>query len=416
MNEEPMEATSVPQSPCASPLMYGARGATLALNADRIGSANYPSELEDALPRRTFAEACAEIRGWPSYEATALRNLSSAAAGAGIASLLYKDESTRFGLGSFKALGGAYAVMQVLATQLSRSLGRGKLGYAELTSEQAKPLAKAVTVACATDGNHGRSVAWGARMFGCSAVIYLHAGVSQGRERALEDLGARVIRIDGNYDDSVRAAAAEAAHHGWIVVSDTSYGGYLDIPRQVMAGYGVMVAEILGQLAGQPRLTHVFVQAGVGGLAAAVCAYLWQSLGPERPMLVVVEPEKAACLQASARTGRPVVVEGELDTVMAGLACGEVSEIAWQILSVGADAFMTIDDAAALEQMRQLAATGIVAGESATAGVAASLIAAEDPAFRSALRLDGDSRVLCLGTEGATDPDLYEAIIASPTQ
>ena len=397
-------------------LMRGAGGATLALNTGKREVDQYPGELEAALPSQTFVEACREIRQWPGYEPTLLRELSTAAARAGVASILYKDESTRFGLGSFKALGGAYAVMQVLAAELSRKLGGGKLGFADLTSEAVLPLASAITVACATDGNHGRSVAWGARLFGCNAVIYLHSGVSGGREQALVDLGARVVRIDGNYDDSVRAAAADAARENWIVVSDTSYAGYVEIPQLVMAGYGLMMAEILGALAGEPRLTHVFVQAGVGGLAAAVCAYLWQHLGAERPLFVVVEPEKAACLQASIQAGRPVAIAGDLDTVMAGLACGEVSEIAWSILSAGADAFMTIPDSAAVDQMRLLARVGIVAGESATAGVAACLIVADDPTFRSMLRIDSTSRILCLGTEGATDMHLYEALTASSAQ
>jgi diaminopropionate ammonia-lyase len=242
-------------------------------------------------------------------------------------------------------------------------------------------------------------------------VIYVHAAVSEGRCRAIEAYGAEVRRVAGTYDDAVRQAAADAAAQGWQVVSDTSYEGYVDVPRDVMQGYSLMVEEALSHLPEGVLPTHVFVQGGVGGLAAGVCSYLWERFEAGRPRFVVVEPVTADCLFRSGQAGRPVAAEGGLETIMAGLACGEVSLLAWDILSVGADAFMTIDDAAAASVMRMLADDGIVAGESAVAGLAGFLLAAGDSDARARLGLDASSVVLVFGTEGATDPAVYREIV-----
>jgi len=359
--------------------------------------------------------AFAEITRWPGYAPTPLRSLDALARALGIAAVHYKDEGDRFGLGSFKALGGAYAVRRHLGTRLAAALGR-PVTTAELIDGTHRARTESITVTTATDGNHGRSVAWGAQLFGCRAVIYIHATVSAGRQAAIERYGAQVVRTPGNYDDSVRRAASDAAANGWTVVSDTSYPGYRDIPRDVMHGYTVMVEEALRQWPDETPPTHAFVQGGVGALPASVAAHLWQRLGTRRPRFVVVEPERAACLLASARAGKPVAVTGVLDTVMAGLACGEASELAWDLLVRGADAFMAIPDAGAIDAMRLLAAQHppVVAGESAVAGLAALRAAAADPATRAALGLGPDSRVLLFGSEGATDPELYRSIVGRP--
>src|SRR5690606_35466744 len=194
-----------------------------------------------------------------------------------------------------------------------------------------------ITVTCATDGNHGRSVAWGAHLFGCKCVIYVHETVSKGRKDAIASYGAEVRVVPGNYDDAVRKAASDAQANGWFVVTDTSYEGYTSVPRDVMQGYTIMAEESMQQIKQTP--THIFVQGGVGGLAAAVCAHYWEKQGSERPRFIVAEPDRADCLYRSAKAGKPVAVHGALDTIMAGLACGEVSIIAWDILSEGADAF-----------------------------------------------------------------------------
>ena len=364
-----------------------------------------------------LAQARAEIGAWPGYAPTPLWNLSGLAAQAGLGAIRYKDEAGRFGLGSFKALGGAYAVLRLLQRVLAMQgvPAQGLAGAAELAAGTQRARTSGVTVTCATDGNHGRAVAWGARTFGCRSVVYLHEHVSAGREKAIAALGAEIRRTPGTYDDSVRQAAADAKRQGWHVVSDTSYPGYADVPREVMQGYGVLVAEALDQL-GAETLTHVFVQGGVGGLAAAVCATLWERLGPRRPRLVVVEPERADCLFQSAVHGEPTPVKGALDTVMAGLACGEVSLAAWEVLAPGADDFLAIPDEAALDTMRLLAqGTGgdapLAGGESGVAGLAGLLSACADGTLRKKLALDPASRVLAIGSEGATDPELYARIV-----
>lgn len=357
-------------------------------------AAHYPAAWQDVLDFATMAEAVSAVTGWPSYEPTPLLGLAGLARAVGVGKIWYKDESRRFGLGSFKALGGAYAV-----SRLRREQPDGEL-----------------TVACATDGNHGRSVAWGSRMFGCRCVIYIHAGVSHSRQRAMEALGAMVVRVPGNYDDSVRQVAEDAARQGWIVVSDTSYPGCMEIPRHVMAGYTVLTQEIAQQLGHAP--SHVIVQGGVGGLAAAVTADLWRRFGDHRPQITVVEPDRADCLYQSAMAGYPVTVVGALDTLMAGLACGAPSELAWRILSSGVDAFATISDSGVPAAMRLAARSpfgdpSIEAGESAVAGLVLLLAASARPGILSLLGLDHTSEVVLLGTEGATDLELYSQIVGA---
>jgi len=378
-------------------------------------SAEIGSRQLVVLNEKGFANAFREIASWTGYAPTPLHELAGLARAAGVKRIWYKDEAGRFGLGSFKALGGAYAVLRLLINELERQ-GHPGASARDLLVGRFRDEVREMTVTCATDGNHGRSVAWGAQLFGCRAVIYIHATVSEGRRDAIAQYGAEVVRVAGNYDDAVRQAARDAAAEGRFVVSDTSYPGYTEVPRDVMQGYTVMVEEVLRQLPQEILPTHVFVQGGVGGLAAAVCAHFWLRCGRERPRLVVVEPDQAACLFESARHGKPTVVEGELDTVMAGLACGEVSLLAWEILDEGADAFLTIPDAAALDCMRLLAdGVGedrpLVAGESAVAGLAGLLLACASAETASLLGLGPESRILVFGSEGDTDPELYTRIV-----
>jgi diaminopropionate ammonia-lyase len=366
-----------------------------------------------------FAQARDEIAAWPGFAPTPLVDLPGLAAAAGLARVAIKDEGGRFGLGSFKALGGAYAVLRRLKERVARDTG-AEPSTADILSGRYADTARAMTVCCATDGNHGRSVAWGASMFGLNCAIYLHEHVSGARERAITRFGAETRRVEGTYDDSVHEAAADAARNGWTVVSDTSYEGYTDIPRDVMAGYAVMAAEALDQWGPEPP-SHVFVQAGVGGLAAAVCGHYWERLGPERPRFVVVEPERAACLFESVRTGRAAAIDGDLDTVMAGLAAGETSLVAWDILDTGADDYLTVPDATAGEGMRLLADgvdgdPPLVAGESAVAGLAGLLAARTRPETAAALGLDGTARVLLFLSEGDTDAQVYERIVGRPAE
>lgn len=391
-------------------------GAKFELYENPRASRAAPYEAEgrsDILSDRAFEVARREIAAWPGYHETPLRELPGLARALKIGRIFYKDEGGRFGLGSFKALGGAYAVLRILQRAIEQKTGR-RADAREILSGRHKEITSAITVTCATDGNHGRSVAYGARLFGARCVIYIHATVSQGRADMIASYGAEVRRVSGNYDDAVRQADVEAKANGWLIVSDTSYEGYVNVPRDVMQGYSVMVDEALKQMPGPP--THVFVQGGVGGLAAAVCSHLWQKYRDQRPLYVVVEPDKADCLYRSAKAGKPIVVHGALDTIMAGLACGEVSLLAWKILQPGADAFMTVTDDAAAQMMRLLAKSpygdgAIVAGKSAVAGLVGLAVAAENQETRAQLKLGLGSVALLFGTEGATDPLIYCQIV-----
>ena len=364
------------------------------------------------LPSAGFRRAKAEITGWPAYQPTPLRDLRNVAGSAAVGSVQLKHEAERFGLGSFKALGGAYAVAALLQAELARRGNAGAVGTAELVSGRHRGVTGTITVTCATDGNHGRAVAWGAQRFGCRAVIFLHERVSEARATSIARFGAELRRVAGRYDDAVREAERQARAAGWHVVSDTSWPGYTEVPRGIMQGYRLMADEALDQWTGEPP-THVFVQGGVGGMAAAVSVHLRARLHPP-PALIVVEPDRAACLLASAELGTPTSVPGELDTVMAGLACAEPSLLAWQELERATCGFMAVPDAAAIRAMRVAADAGIVLGESGAAGLAGLLLAAAEPSARQSLDLRPESRVLLFGTEGATDPELYQRLVGRP--
>lgn len=378
----------------------------------------YGARRSEILGADALALAQRELTQWQGYAVTPLHSLPALAQAMGVASVHYKDEGSRFGLGSFKALGGAYAVARLLCRELGAQLGR-TLTTQDLLTPELRALCGGITVTCATDGNHGRSVAWGAQLFGCQCVIYIHATVSEGRKEAIAQYGAQVVRTAGNYDDAVCQADLDAKQYGRFVISDTSYPGYMDVPRDVMQGYQLMVEEAAQQLPERP--THIFVQAGVGGLAAAVCGYFWERDAGDRPIYVVVEPDKADCLTQSAKAGQLTAVTGDIDTLMAGLACGEVSHLAWEILEKGTDAFCVIPDDAAVAAMRLLAHPlgndpVIVAGESAVAGVAAAIAASQSDAARQMLGLNADSRILFFGSEAATDPALYEQLVGESAE
>lgn len=382
-------------------------------------SASYPQELREIFSLDRAAPVIDAISQWPGYHPTPLVSLDALANDLGIARLWYKDESKRFNLRSFKALGGAFAVSKQIGQRIEAHTGQYP-AMQDLLSGKYADIVKDIVISCATDGNHGRSVAWGCQMFGCRCVIYIHRDVSTGRELAMQSFGAEVIRITGNYDESVKMADEEAKKHGRIIVSDTSYAGYMEIPKDVALGYSVFLSESVDQMAGDIP-THVFVQGGVGGLASAVCAFFWERWGDRRPRFILVEPEQANCLQQSARQGKPTVVAGDLDTLMAGLACGEVSLLAWDILSQGCNDFMTVSEPSVVPTMRLLA-RGLAgdpvleAGESAVAGVAALITACQDDSMKMSLGLDESSRVYVIGTEGATDPELYHQLVNAPGQ
>ena len=348
-----------------------------------------------------------------NHVATPLRALPALAQELGVGAIHIKDEGLRLGLGSFKALGGSYAVIRLVLDAASGRLGR-PVDVSALQTPQVHGIAAGMTFACATDGNHGRSVAQGARLVGAKAVVFVHSGVSEERVAAIARFGAEMVRVAGSYDDSVEEAARVADKNGWTIVSDTSWPGYERIPALVMQGYTAMVREALRQLPEPP--THVFVQAGVGGVAAAVAGHLAVALADQRPRFVVVEPARAACVYESARAGRPVKIEQGEPTVMAMLECYEPSLIAWRVLSRVADGFMTVEEEDAVAAMKQLARPfgadpAIIAGESGGVGLAGLTRALADDDAREALRLGPQSRTFLINTEGATDPLRYAELV-----
>lgn len=380
------------------------------------GRTEYPEELQTLLSMAD-ALACRQwLSHWPALSAgpTPLYDLPDLARALGVGRIAVKDESVRSLVGSFKALGAPIALARLL---VRRFAGR-QLTAAGLFAGTCRQLAGTVTVISATDGNHGRALAAAARDIGCPCVIVLHGGVSREREEAIAAYGARIIRIIGNYDDSVAEAARLAAEHGWQVVSDTSYDGYEEVPRDVMQGYAVIAAEVTEQSESQPAdpaFSHVLLQGGVGGFAAGVASYLWHYHGKHRPQLLVVEPREADCLFQSCLAGKPARASGTTDSLMAGLACGECSPLAWQFLQPTVDHFLAIGDQHVAGAMRLLALGSgrdipIVAGESGAAGLAGLLTLTDQPSWRRATLLDRRSRVLLINTEGATSPAIYRQL------
>ncbi|MDP9894234.1 diaminopropionate ammonia-lyase [Variovorax boronicumulans] len=372
----------------------------------------YPGELRDILSIAEARRTRAWLSRWSQLapEPTPLWQLPDMAEELGVAGIFVKDESKRSALGSFKALGAPAALVRLIL-RAHPAWDPGAL----LRGAHAAQLQSLVVVS-ATDGNHGRALAAAAQSIGVRCVIVLHKHVSVEREAAIAAFGAEIVRIEGNYDASVAHAAALAQENGWQVVSDTSYAGYEDIPRDVMQGYGILADEVMEQQEGTAMFSHVILQGGVGGLAAGVASYLWEQYGEKRPTLIVVEPRQADCLLQSAINGHASNATGTVDSVMAGLACGETSPLAWRFLAPSVDAFLTIEDGDAVEAMRLLARgsahdSPIVSGESGAAGIAAlRVLTLSDDLWRK-VRLDVRSKVLLISTEGATAPSVYRDLV-----
>lgn len=372
---------------------------------------------DDVISPALFEQAYSHISEWPDYSPSPLVMLPDLAKELGVQQIYYKDESERFGLKSFKALGGSYAVIQVLTEHLRVVLQDKSITGTDIKGGKYNEQLKGFTVATATDGNHGRSVAWGAQQCGVTCKIYMHKGVSQSRAIAVELLGAEVIWVDGNYDDSLKNVKRHAIENQWHIISDTSYDGYTYVPKYVMAGYTVMTKEIISQLNDEPIPTHIIIQGGVGGLAGAICAHAAELWGERRPRFIIVEPETADCLYQSAKAGAPKMVHIETETLMGGLSCGEVSLLGWGILKDNTDDFITISDDH-IKTAMCLMALGIgndpriEAGESAVAGIAMMMELKGSGSIKADLGLDENSRVLLFGTEGATDQQMYDEIIS----
>ena len=378
---------------------------------------------DEALKAILNLDQARESRRWLSHWCglqrgpTPLWQLPRLARQLSLGQVCVKDESRRSPLGSFKALGAPIALLRLI---LRRWPDRGFEAEALFAGRHAQAL-KDFVVISATDGNHGRALAAAAQSIGCRCVIVLHAQVSAEREAPIAALGAQIVRIAGNYDASVQEAARLAQTNGWQVVSDTSYKGYEEIPRDVMQGYAVIVDELLETLPDDAPcpFTHVLLQGGVGGLAAGVVSALWERFGAQRPRFIVVEPEQADCLLQSAISGHADRARGSVDSVMAGLACGETSPLAWRFLQPAVDVFMTVSDEQAEQAMRTLAEgeaddVPVLSGESGAAGLAGLKALMADPSQARQLGLDAQSRVLLLNTEGATAPGVYEALTGRP--
>ena len=388
---------------------------------ERAVRSRYPADLKAILNGERAAESRAWLRAWNGLcdGPTPLWNLPGIARRLNVASVNVKDEGLRSPLGSFKALGAPIALVRLIL-RLRPSSNVDPKG---VLSGRYQAILDEFTVISATDGNHGRALAAAARSAGCRCEIVLHANVSAEREAAIAALGARISRISGDYDESVKEAARLAEAHGWHAVSDTSYEGYVDIPRDVMQGYGTIAAELIEQTGDEPgeecSFTHVFLQGGVGGFAAGIASYFWEYYGLKRPTFVVVEPEQADCLLRSAVHGHAAGTRGSVDSVMAGLACGEASPLAWRFLQTGADYFMTVSDEDAVSAMRIFAEGSdvdipIVSGESGAAGLCAVITLRQDAAASFIAGLDDAARILVINTEADTAPAVYERLAGEP--
>ena len=356
-------------------------------------------------------------RSFPMYAPTPLARLTETAKVLGIGDICVKDESHRFGLNAFKVLGGSYAMGNYLAERLERPLE--ETGYDVLTDPATRNTLGDITFVTATDGNHGRGVAWTAAVLGQKAVVHMPRGTVKERLHNIQATGANADIIDGNYDDAVRLSRKEAAENGWVIVQDTSWPGYEKIPGWIMQGYCTMGLEAYEQLPWKP--THIFLQAGVGSMAGTVAALFASLYGEDRPKVIVVEPNTADCFYrtASANDGTMHIVTGDMPTIMAGLACGEPCGLAWDILRDYADHFLAFPDWAAAKGMRILGNPlrgddRVISGESGASAFGAMTAILTEPALENLKRelaLDENSRVLFFGTEGDTDRENYRKIV-----
>lgn len=369
---------------------------------------------------RGWQTAVDTIKTWPGYAPTPLWQLDHRAADLGVGKIFYKDESQRFGrkLGAFKALGAPYTIFRILSDIVEEKTGTRPTAD-QLRSGEFADLTKYETMAVATDGNQGRGVAWGASMFGCRAVDYIHETVSEGRKRAMEEFGAVVIRCKGEHEASAARGKEDAAMNGWHYITSTSWDNWNEeICRDVMHGYMTTVEEALDQIPDLSKITHVFCQCGVGSIAAAVFFGFAERLGFKYlPRFIIVEPTEAACMYRSAVEGKPTPADGTMKTIQAGLACRVPSTAAWNIHHWLCSDFVTVPDEYCAEGMRALAEetedVPIVIGESSSGSMGLIMRLKSDNELREKLGVNEDSQLVLFALEGATDPELYEKYVGS---
>jgi len=342
------------------------------------------------LPGVFIDEAIKSISGWETYTPTPLIKLNKLRDQLGFKEIYYKDEDKRFKLKSFKALGGAFAVNKIVNEK------------------------KNVIVATATAGNHGRSVAWGAQRLGIKCKIFISEFVSEARAEAMRNLDADVIRVKGNYAASLKECIKQSKQNNWEIVQDVSWEGYKEVPKLIMAGYTIMVKEILEQIKSN-SITHVFLQAGVGGMAAAMIAG-FAKFSNEIPKFIIVEPENANCIFKSIENNKPTTVSIIKETIMGGMSCGDVSTVAWEILKDSANHSLTISDdeistVVAMLAEAKLSNEKIIAGECAVPGIIALIGLFKNKNYLNKLELNSNSIVLLFGCEGLTDNEMYQKLL-----
>ena len=347
-------------------------------------------EILSHLPEKFIDEAIKSISSWEGYSPTPLINLNKLNDKLGFKNIYYKDEGKRFKLKSFKALGGAFAVNKI-------------------ADEKGD-----ITVATATAGNHGRSVAWGAQRLGLKCKIFISEFVSETRAEAMKDLNADVIRVKGNYDASLKECIKQSKLNNWEIVQDVSWEGYKEVPKLIMAGYTIMIKEIIDQISND-KITHVFLQAGVGGMAAAMIAG-FAKFSDNIPKFIIVEPENANCVFKSIENNKPTTVNIVKETIMGGMSCGDVSTVAWEILKNSANNCLTISDdtistTVAMLSEAKLSNEKIIAGECAVPGIIALIGLSNNKEYLKKLNMNSNSKILLFGCEGLTDTEMYKKLL-----
>jgi len=358
-----------------------------------IANKNYSFKKEQilkSLSKKEIDDAYLSIKEWDAYSPTPLINLNKLSQELNLNKIFYKDESKRFDLKSFKALGGAYAVQKI-------SKGNNN-----------------IVVSTATAGNHGRSVAWGARRLGLKCKIFISEFVSDARGQAMANLGAEVIKVKGNYENSLIECIKQSTENGWQIVQDVAWDNYLLVPKYTMAGYSVMMKEVVDQLDNN-EITHIILQAGVGGMAAAMIAGIARYL-TKIPITVVVEPDSAACVLESIKSGKIEKIDIKRESLMGGMSCGEVSLVPWEILKNSVKYCISLPDDDIAKTMKLLGNASfseekIIAGENSAPGVISLIASCEDQKIKKDLDLNSNSNVLIIGCEGDTDQEMYKKLV-----
>ncbi|MEW6194324.1 MAG: diaminopropionate ammonia-lyase [Bacteroidota bacterium] len=378
--------------------------------------ASRQSELTNHFDLDTAKKVLALHSTFPGYKPTPLVELKGLSNHLGLNKIWIKDESHRFGLNAFKVLGAGYAVINYLYEYMG--MDNKPLSFSFPNDKKIENKIESLTLVTATDGNHGRGVAWTAQQIGCRSVIYMPKGTTQSRFENIKSLGADVTIIDGSYDAAVQLAKENSKRYGWLLVQDSSWNGYEKIPLMIMQGYLTIMKEIFDLLKGEIP-THVFVQCGVGSLPAAVAAFLVNFLKEKKPVFVVVEPDDAACMLESARLSSMITLKNEMKTIMAGLACGTPSKSAFDILSAHTDFFIKCPDEVTIKGMQILGRQEfgdpkIISGESGAVTTGLLYYLLSDKKFAplsEELKLNSASKVLLISTEGDTDPVMYRKIL-----